>query len=90
MGTQKEKGQKGTTGEPRYPLIRAIRLMDKILHYLKDPKLWELRYIPYYGSCRILSISRKGSSKGHLGSPGGCQAEKFREGLEFGVVGFLV
>ena len=32
--------------------------MDKILHYLKDPKLWELRYIPYYGSCRILSISR--------------------------------
>ena len=32
--------------------------MDKILHYLKDPKLWELRYIPYYGSCRILSINR--------------------------------
>ena len=22
--------------------------MVKILHYLKDPKLWELRYIPYY------------------------------------------
>ena len=36
----------------------VIRLMDKILHYLKDPKLWELWYIPYYGSCRILSISR--------------------------------
>ena len=32
--------------------------MDKILHDLKDPKLWELWYIPYYGSCRILSISR--------------------------------
>ena len=32
--------------------------MDKILHYLKDPKLWELWYIPYYGSCRILSINR--------------------------------
>ena len=32
--------------------------MDKILHYLEDPKLWELWYIPYYGSCRILSISR--------------------------------
>ena len=32
--------------------------MDKILHYLKDPKLWELWYIPFYGSCRILSISR--------------------------------
>ena len=27
----------------------VLRLMDKILHYLKDPKLWELRYIPYYG-----------------------------------------
>ena len=36
-----------------------IRLMDKILHYLKDPKLWELWYIPYYGSCRILSINRR-------------------------------
>ena len=33
--------------------------MDKILHDPKDPKLWELWYIPYYGSCRILSISRK-------------------------------
>ena len=31
--------------------------MVKILHYLKDPKLWELRYIPYYGQCRILTIS---------------------------------
>ena len=31
--------------------------MDKILHYFKYPKLWELWYIPYYGSCRILSIS---------------------------------
>ena len=38
---------------------RVIRLMDKILHDPKDPKLWELRYIPYYGSCRILSINRK-------------------------------
>ena len=33
--------------------------MDKILHDPKDPKLWELWYIPYYGSCRILSISRR-------------------------------
>ena len=32
--------------------------MDKILHYLKEPKLWELWYIPYNGSCRILSINR--------------------------------
>ena len=33
--------------------------MDKILHDPKDPKLWELWYIPYYGSCRILSINRR-------------------------------
>ena len=32
--------------------------MDKILHDPKDPKLWELWYIPYNGECRILSISR--------------------------------
>ena len=31
--------------------------MDKILHDPKDLKLWELWYIPYYGSC-ILSINR--------------------------------
>ena len=36
-----------------------IRLMDKILHDPKDPKLWELWYIPYNGSCRILSISSR-------------------------------
>ena len=35
-----------------------IRLMDKILHDPKDPNLRELWYIPYYGSCRILSINR--------------------------------
>ena len=33
--------------------------MDKILHDPKDPKLWELWYIPYYGSCRILSINSR-------------------------------
>ena len=27
----------------------AILLMDKILHDPKDPKLWELWYIPYNG-----------------------------------------
>ena len=42
-----------------YPnALVEIRLMDKILHDPKDPKLGELWYIPYYGSCRILSISR--------------------------------
>ena len=29
--------------------VCPIRLMDKILHDPKDPKLWELWYIPYYG-----------------------------------------
>ena len=43
---------------------RILRLMDKILHDPKDPKLWELWYIPYYGSCRILSISRMDGVKG--------------------------
>ena len=30
--------------------VRAwvLLLMDKILHDPKDPKLWELWYIPYY------------------------------------------
>ena len=31
------------------PPYRSLRLMDKILPYLKDPKLWELWYIPYNG-----------------------------------------
>ena len=39
-------------------VIGFLRLMDKILHDPKDSKLWELWYIPYYGSCRILSINR--------------------------------
>ena len=30
-------------------LLRLLRLMDKILHDPKDPKLWELWYIPYNG-----------------------------------------
>ena len=49
-----------------------LRLMDKILHDPKDPKLWEIWYIPYNGSCRILSINRfkgvyKGCYKGYYG-----------------------
>ena len=41
--------------------------MDKILHDPKDPKLWELWYIPYYGSCRILSINRSSQSRSFVG-----------------------
>ena len=29
-----------------------------ILHYLKDPKLWELLYIRYCWHCRIYIINR--------------------------------
>ena len=43
---------------PKKGIFLLIRLMDKILHDLKDSKLWELYYIPYNGSCRILSINR--------------------------------
>ena len=39
------------------PYLGVVRLMDKILHDPKDPKLWELWYIPYHGQCRILSIN---------------------------------
>ena len=35
-----------------------ILLMIEIRHDLKDPKLWDLWYIPYYGSCRIYIINR--------------------------------
>ena len=28
-------------------MVVVVRLMDKILHDPKDPKLWELWYIPY-------------------------------------------
>ena len=37
-----------------------LLLMVKILHYLKDPKLWELWYVPYYGNGhgRIYTINR--------------------------------
>ena len=30
-------------------VITTLRLMMEILHYLKDPKLWELWDIPHYG-----------------------------------------
>ena len=49
---------KGCAGRASSCPFWALRLMDKILHDPKDPKLWELWYIPYYGSCRILSINR--------------------------------
>ena len=33
--------------------------MTEILHYSKDPKLWELWHIPSYGQCRIYIINRR-------------------------------
>ena len=40
-----------TTADQNDPLtsLLVILLMDKILHDLKDSKLWELWYIPYNG-----------------------------------------
>ena len=32
-----------------YITLNPKHTADDILHYLKDPKLWELWYIPYYG-----------------------------------------
>ena len=46
-----------------------VRLMDKILHDPKDPKLWELWYIPYYGSCRILSINSTTNRDSNCNAP---------------------
>ena len=34
---------------PRINKSFTLRLMDKILHDLKDSKLWEVWYIPYNG-----------------------------------------
>ena len=49
-----------------HPLLEGVTvrvlLMIKILHYLKDPKLWELWYIPNSGQCRIYIINRGPSS----------------------------
>ena len=40
----------GTTAEKSCPAgPHRLLLMIEILHYLKDPKLWESWYIPYYG-----------------------------------------
>ena len=35
--------------EPEVETAGTLLLMDKILHDPKDPKLWELWYIPYNG-----------------------------------------
>ena len=62
--------------------------MDKILHDPKDPKLWELWYIPYYGSCRIMSINRSLQPDGIVGpfaEDFGCEAP-CGELLGFGIL----
>ena len=44
------QGFQGLDFRPTAPeLPGVILLMDKILHDPKDPKLWELWYIPYNG-----------------------------------------
>ena len=44
---------------PTFGGLGKVLLMIQILHYLKDPKLWELWYVPHYGSCRIYIINRR-------------------------------
>ena len=57
-------------------LIRVSHTVDEALP--KDPKLWELWYIPYYGSCRIYIINsmiwssrswRERLPSSHFGTP---------------------
>ena len=38
--------------------------MIEILHYLKDPKLWELWYIPYYGPNNVGPVRGLNSKRG--------------------------
>ena len=44
----KAQGQ-GLTSVGFHHYVEVVLLMDKILHDLKDSKLWELWYIPYNG-----------------------------------------
>ena len=37
--------------------VEDVLLMIQILHHPKDPKLWKLWYVSYYGSCRIYIIN---------------------------------
>ena len=41
------------------PINVSLLLMIEILHFLKDPKLWEFWYSPYYLQCRIMIINRR-------------------------------
>ena len=52
-GLQRRKGRRRRMNvfmlSTKLPLSGLLLLMIYILHFLKDPKLWELWYIPYYG-----------------------------------------
>ena len=39
----------GGIGRMTVPSKEILLLMIEVLQYLKDPKLWELWYIPYHG-----------------------------------------
>ena len=61
-----------------------LLLMIKILHYLKDPKLWELRCIPYYVLMQDLCHQPYQMSfiRGlHLGCKGCCSLRFGAKGL---------
>ena len=73
-----EKADRGC--DTRYltfnPTGSILLLMIEILHHLKDPKLWELWYSPYYGvKCRIYIINRSWASY-----PGSSRAQTPQKG----------
>ena len=49
--------------------------MIQILYYLKDPKLWELWYIPYSQYCRISLINRIAKTPWDLENPEALRSE---------------
>ena len=54
---QQQRGLNPNPGNLKARPPKPLLLMIEILHYLKDPKLWELWYIPYYGYCRMYTIN---------------------------------
>ena len=56
----------GTSQNQRPRNSQKLLLIVQILHDLKEPKLWELWYIPYSGQwqCRLHIINRMGLGLG--------------------------
>ena len=57
VGKKAQRAREESSDREECERENEIGLMIEILHTLKDPKLWELWYIPYYGQCRIYIIN---------------------------------